>query len=169
MNVAIEVAEQVADMLQGKGIRSAVNYPCLESEACRLVEPYVRLAEKLGSLQAQIISGHITKVNIKYGGEVANNEVAPITIALLKGLLAHILQESVNYVNAPVIAQERGITVSETKVMEAENVPNLISCEVETSKGTSFVAGTLFTATTPRIVRDRDIIFILTRSRKAIC
>ena len=156
VNVAIEVAEQVADMLQGKGIRNAVNYPCLESEACRLVEPYVRLAEKLGSLQAQIISGHITKVNIKYGGEVANSEIAPVTIALLKGLLAHILQESVNYVNAPVIAQERGITVSETKVKEAEQFANLISCEVETSTGVSFVAGTLFTAKTPRIVRIND-------------
>ncbi len=152
VNVAVDVAQQVADFLEGKSIRNAVNFPCLEGEACKIIEPYIRLAEKLGSLQVQIISGHINKVSIKYGGEIVNHEVAPITIALIKGLLSHILQESVNYVNAPIIAQERGITVSETKVSETEQFANLISVEVETNKEKCFVAGTLFTKSNPRIV-----------------
>ncbi|MBU4305064.1 MAG: phosphoglycerate dehydrogenase [Candidatus Omnitrophica bacterium] len=153
LNVAIEIAEQVADFIEGKGIRNAVNFPCMEGEACRIIEPFVRLAEKMGSLQSQIISGHINKVNIKYGGEVANHEVAPITIALIKGLLSCSLGDSVNYVNASLIARERGITVSETKVLECDQFPNLIKIEVETSKGNSLVAGTLFTSNKPRIIK----------------
>ncbi|MBI4845672.1 MAG: ACT domain-containing protein, partial [Candidatus Omnitrophica bacterium] len=156
VNVAIEIAEQVADVLDNKGIHNAVNFPCIEGEACKIMEPYIRLAEKLGSFQAQIISGHINKVNIKYGGEVVNHEVAPITIALIKGLLAYSLGETVNYVNASVIARERGITVSETKVLDAEQFANLIKVEVETNKGTSLVAGTLFTKDKPRIIKIDD-------------
>jgi len=153
VNVAIEIAEQIADMFEGKGIRNAVNFPCVAGEVCKIIEPYIRLAEKMGSLQSQIISGHINKVSIKYGGEIVNHEIAPVTIALLKGLLAHILGESVNYVNAPVIARERGITVSETKVLENEQFANLIKVEVETNKGKSLVAATLFTSNKPRIIR----------------
>ena len=153
VNVAVEIAEQVADVLEGKGIRNALNYPCVESEAYRILEPYIKLAEKLGSFQSQIISGHITKVSIIYSGEVINHEVTPVTIALIKGLLENILGESVNYVNAPLIAQERDITVKETKVLENEQFSNLISVEVQTNKGKSLVSGTLFTRNKPRIIR----------------
>ncbi|MCK4994568.1 MAG: phosphoglycerate dehydrogenase [Candidatus Omnitrophica bacterium] len=153
VNVAVEIAEQVADVLESKGIRNALNYPCIESEASRIIEPYIRLGEKLGSFQSQIISGHITKVSIIYSGEVVNHEVTTITIAIIKGLLVNILGESVNYVNAPLIAQERDITVNETKVLENEQFSNLISVEVETNKGKSLVSGTLFTKNKPRIIR----------------
>ena len=153
VNVAVEIAEQVADVLEGKGIRNALNYPCIESEACRILEPYIRLGEKLGSFQSQIISGHITKVSIIYSGEVINHEVTPITIAVIKGLLGNILGESVNYVNAPLIARERDITVKETKVLENEQFSNLISVEVETNKGNNLVSGTLFARNKPRIIR----------------
>jgi len=153
INVAVEIAHQVADLLEAKGIRNALNYPCVEGEACRILEPYIKLAEKLGSFQSQIISGHINKVSIKYSGEIVNHEVAPVTVALIKGLLANILGESVNYVNAPIIARERGITVNETKVLENEQFSNLISVEVETSKGKSLISGTLFTKNKPRIVK----------------
>ncbi|MFH1093046.1 MAG: phosphoglycerate dehydrogenase [Candidatus Omnitrophota bacterium] len=153
VNVAIEVVEQVADVLEGKGIRNALNYPCVESEACRILEPYIRLAEKIGRFQAQIISGHITKVSIIYSGEIINHEVKPVSIALIKGLLENILGESVNYVNAPLIAQERDITIEETKVLENEQFSNLISVEVQTNKVKSLVCGTLFTKSKQRIIR----------------
>ncbi|MCP4650939.1 MAG: phosphoglycerate dehydrogenase [PVC group bacterium] len=153
VNVAIEIAQQVTDMLKGKGIRNAVNFPCIEGETRAIIEPYIRLAEKLGTLQGQIITGHINKVSIKYGGEIVNQEVAPITIALIKGLLSPILQESVNFVNASLIAKERGISVSETKILETEEFANLINVEVETNKGKTAVAGTLFSKHNPRIVK----------------
>ncbi len=153
VNVAVEIAEQVSDILEGKGVRNALNYPCVESEAGRILEPYIRLAEKLGNFQSQIISGHITKVSIIYSGEIINHEVTPVTIAFIKGLLENILGESVNYVNAPLIARERDITVNETKVLENEQFSNLISVEVQTNKGKSLVWGTLFTKNKLRIIR----------------
>lgn len=156
VNVAVEIAGQVADVLESKGIRNALNYPCVETEACRILEPYIRLGEKLGSFQSQIISGHITKVSIIYSGEVVNHQITPITIAIIKGLLENILGESVNYVNAPLIAQERDIRVIETKVLENEQFSNLIAVEVETNKVKSLVSGTLFTKNKPRIIRIND-------------
>lgn len=153
VNVAVEIAEQVADLLQGKGVRNALNYPCLEGDVCAVLEPYIKLSEKLGSFSAQIISGHISKVSIKYSGDIVNQDIAPVTLALLKGLLTFKLGESVNYVNAPFLAKERGIEVSETKVLENEKFSNLISVEVETDKGKSLVSGTLFAKDKPRIVR----------------
>ncbi|MCM8813921.1 MAG: phosphoglycerate dehydrogenase, partial [Candidatus Omnitrophica bacterium] len=126
INVSVEIAQQVADMLQNKGIRNAVNYPCLASEVCSVLDPYVRFGEKLGRLQSQIITGHIRKVSIKYGGEILKNEVVPITVAILKGLLSSMMGETVNFVNAPMIARERGISVSETKLPETDQVANLI-------------------------------------------
>ena len=156
VNVAVDIANQVSDMLNGKGIRNAVNYPSVEGETCAILEPYIRLAEKLGMLQTQIITGHINKVSIKYGGEIVNQDVASVTIALIKGMLTPILQESVNYVNAKVIAKDRGILVSETKVLDTEEFANLIAVDVETDKGMTSVSGTLFTCNIPRIVKIND-------------
>ncbi|MFH1459624.1 MAG: phosphoglycerate dehydrogenase, partial [Candidatus Omnitrophota bacterium] len=153
VNVAVEIAEQVADVLEGKGIRNAVNFPSIPGEAGKAIAPYVHLAEKLGSFQSQIIAGHINEVSIKYGGEIVNHEVASVTRALIKGLLSPILGESVNYVNAPVIAQERGIRVTETKILENVQFNNLIKVEITTDKGTSRIAGTLFAKDKPRIVK----------------
>jgi D-3-phosphoglycerate dehydrogenase len=153
VNVAVEIAEQVADVLQGKGVRNALNYPCLEGEVCELLAPYIKLAEKLGSFAAQIISGHINKLSIKYSGEILNRDIAPVTLALIKGLLSFKLGESVNYVNAPVLAKERGIEISETKILENEQFSNLITIEVHTDKETSLISGTLFGKEKPRIVR----------------
>ncbi|MBU1044111.1 MAG: phosphoglycerate dehydrogenase [Candidatus Omnitrophica bacterium] len=156
INVAVEIAEQVADLLQGKGVRNALNYPCLEGDVCTVLEPYIKLSEKLGRFSAQIIAGHINKVSIKYCGDIVNHDIAPVTLALLKGLLSFKLGESVNYVNAPFIAKERGIEVSETKVLENEKFSNLISVEVLTDKGQSIISGTLFAKNKPRIVRIND-------------
>ncbi len=153
VNVAVEIAEQVSDLLMDKGVRNALNYPCLEGDVCALLEPYISLSEKLGSFSAQIISGHINKVSIKYSGDIVNHDIAPVTLALIKGLLAFKLGESVNYVNAPILAKERGIEISETKVLENEKFSNLISVEVLTDKCESVVSGTLFAKDKPRIVR----------------
>ena len=153
VNVAVEIAVQVADVLESKGISNALNYPCVENEVYRILEPHIRLAEKLGSLQSQIISGHIIKVSIIYSGEVVNHKISSVTIAVIKGLLENILGESVNYVNAPFIAQERDIIIKETKVLENEQFSNLICVEVETNKGKSLVSGTLFSKNKPRIIR----------------
>ncbi|MBI2447601.1 MAG: phosphoglycerate dehydrogenase [Candidatus Omnitrophica bacterium] len=153
VNVAIDIAKQVRDALKGRGIRNAVNIPSVTPEVFKVIEPYVKLAEKIGSLQSQMASGRISQVKVNYGGEVTNHELAPITIALIKGLLTPVLGETVNYVNASFIAKERGIEVRETRTTDVEDFTNLISVEVRTDKMSNSISGTLFTKNTPRIVR----------------
>jgi D-3-phosphoglycerate dehydrogenase len=92
-------------------------------------------------------------VNIEYNGEILNYNVAPITISLLKGLLTPILNESVNFINAPLIARERGIRVVEVKSNEVKDYTSMISITVKTAKGEAFAAGAIFGRREPRIVR----------------
>lgn len=118
-----------------------------------VIRPYLDLAEKLGTFQSQLVTGAIQEVNIEYSGDILNYNVAPVTISLLKGILEPILQETVNYINAPVIAKERGIKVVESKSSEVKDYTNMITLTVKTSKETSTTAGALFRKHDPRIVR----------------
>ena len=150
--VAVDVAQSIVDYLMGRGVRNAVNVPSLDPEVMRELQPYISLAEKLGSLLAQLIDGHICQVDINYHGEMVNYETTTMTVALIKGLLTPILAESVNYVNASVLAKERGIKITESKSTGVTSFSNLIQVDVKTDKKTSSVAGTLFTREDPRIV-----------------
>jgi D-3-phosphoglycerate dehydrogenase len=140
----------------GKGYKNAVNLPAVDPEILEIVKPYIDLAEKLGKFQSQIIEGRINEVNIKYSGDIAKYTLAPVTMGLVKGILSPILEDDVNYVNAQVIAKNRGIKIVESKQEEAEEFSSLINVEVVTSKGKSEVAGTMFTKQDPRIVKVND-------------
>ena len=155
-NVATEIAISVRDCLLGQGIRNAVNVPSVDPEVLKLIDPYLKLVERMGALQAQMVEGHVREIRVRYVGELVRLDLAPVTIAFIKGLLTPALQESVNYVNAAVIAKERGIKVIESKAMESEDFANLIVTNVETDKTRVEVQGTLFTRTDPRIVRIND-------------
>ncbi len=150
--VSVDVAQSIVDFLLGRGIRNAVNVPSLDPEVLKELRPYIRLAEKLGSLQTQLIEGHILQVDIRYHGEMIDYEMTPITVAIIKGLLTPILAENVNYVNASFLAKERGIKITESKSSTPISFANLIQVEVKTDKKKSSVAGTLFTREDPRIV-----------------
>ncbi|NOX96733.1 MAG: phosphoglycerate dehydrogenase [Nitrospirae bacterium] len=152
-NVAIEIAHQIVDVLKGRTIRNAVNVPSIEPEAYEEIKPYFGLAEKLGRLQSQLLKGRILAVRVRYSGEIINYDLAPITTAILKGLLEPILKEAVNYVNAPVIAKEREISVTETTSDTLEDFASLISLEVKSTQDKGSVSGTLFSRRDPRIVR----------------
>jgi D-3-phosphoglycerate dehydrogenase len=153
VNVAVDVAEQIAEVLKGGQAKAAVNIPSMRPDILAPVKPFLGLAEKLGSLISQIVEGPIKSVEISYFGEVATNEVAPLTVAVLKGLFEPIIQESVNFVNATLIAKERDIKVTELKDTELSDFVNLISVKVTTEKETREVAGSLFGTFGPRIVR----------------
>ena len=153
VNVAIDVAEAVKDAMLGKGVRNAVNVPSIDSETLNNLQPYLNLAEKMGLLQTQLAKGHINKVKVKYIGDVTEYNVTPITMALVKGLLSPILQETINYMNALLIAKIRGIEVTESKTTEVMDFANAIAVTVETNKGKNLVMGSLFTKTDPRIIR----------------
>src|SRR5512146_852898 len=151
-NVAVGIAEQVVDYFT-KGIaRGAVNIPSVPPELLPRLQPYLSLAEQLGKLQTQLCEGGIERVTVEYSGEVTNLSIAPLTIAVLKGLLTPIMEAPVNYVNAPIVAKERGIEVKEVKSSDAGDFTSLIRVRVEAGKKSHQVAGTLYHKKDPRVV-----------------
>jgi len=155
-NVAIAVAEQIADYLVRGTIRNAVNFPSIPADQVAKLQPYLNLAEKLGSFAAQVFEGGITGVTIEYTGDVSELNTAPITIAALKGLLTPILEETVNFVNAPFIAKERGIEIKETKSAGAGNYQSMLALRIKAKDKERYFAGTLFSKKDPRIVQIDD-------------
>jgi len=152
-NVAVAVAHQVTDALFSRGIRNAVNLPSIDGETYKLIKPWLNLAEKLGLLHTQLFEGNIQELDVKYSGEVTEYNLAPLTLSVLKGLLTPACGEAVNFVNAPTMARDRGITVNESKTTQVEDFLNSICVTVKTSKGTNTVLGSLFGNKDPRIVR----------------
>jgi D-3-phosphoglycerate dehydrogenase len=150
--VAVDVAQSIIDYLHGKGSKNAVNIPFVDADVLEQIKPYLYLAEKLGSYLAQVIEGHILQVDIQYLGQAAAVETTPITVSVLKGLLTPILAENVNYVNAPVLAKERGIKVTESKSSTSDHYSNLLQVVVRTDKKVSRVAGTVISREDTRIV-----------------
>ena len=153
VNVAIEVAEIVRDALLGKGIRNAANYPSVEAEVYKVLEPYINLSEKLGIFSSQLVEGRFQELNINYSGEIIQYDLSPLTMALVKGILSPILKETVNFINATSLAKERGIKIKESKSSKEEEFVTLIHLEIKTDKETRKVAGTLSANKQPRIVK----------------
>jgi D-3-phosphoglycerate dehydrogenase len=152
-NVGVSVAHQVVDALLDRGIQNAVNLPSLDSETMKVLKPWLVLAERMGSMYTQLFAGSFKEVSIRYGGEVTNFNLAPLTIAVIKGLLTPICGETVNFVNAPTLAKERGISVNENKTTQTENFANFIGVEVVADGLKNYVMGTLFGNSDPRIVQ----------------
>ncbi|MEA3488729.1 MAG: phosphoglycerate dehydrogenase [Candidatus Omnitrophota bacterium] len=153
VNVAMDMARSVSDALMGKGYRNAANVPVMEEEAMEALKPYVNLAERLGSIQTQLIDEPIRAITVKYIGDIANEDVGVVTRALMKGIFNPILEEAVNYVNALLIAKERGIKITEKKTSRITDFANLISVELDTGKRQHFIMGTLFANKEPRIIK----------------
>lgn len=151
-NVALGIAEQVVDYFTKGLAKGAVNIPSVPPDLLPRLQPYLTLAERLGSLQTQLCQGGIERVTVEYIGEVTTLAVAAMTIAVLKGLLAPIMEHPVNYVNAPIVAKERGIEVKEVKSSDAGDFTSLIRVHVEAGKTSHQVAGTLYLKKEARVV-----------------
>ena len=151
-DVAVQIVQQVIDALRGLNFRNVINLPFAEGVDYRSLAPYMTLAEKIGSLQMQLIHGRIERVEVEFRGDEVAEHVKPLTVALLKGLLYPILSDAVNYVNAPRLAEERGITVAQTRHPAAEDYSNVILCRVVSTKETRLIGGALFLHTMSRIV-----------------
>ena len=151
-DVAVQVVQQVIEALRGENFRNVVNLPFPEGVDYRSLAPYMNLAEKIGSLQMQMIRGRIHRVEVEFRGEDVEAHAKPLTVALLKGILSPILSEDVNYVNAPRLADERGIQVIQTRYPAAEDYSNVILCRVISAKETRLIGGALFLRKQPRIV-----------------
>ncbi|MCZ7383208.1 MAG: phosphoglycerate dehydrogenase [Candidatus Methanoperedens sp.] len=151
INVAVSVAEQIVNALKGLPVKNAINMPYVKPDVMQIIEPYLPLAEKMGKLGTQLM-GNYEKVEITYSGEIADKNLAPITLALLKGLLEPMLGSGVNYVNAPTIAKERKIKVTESKSKTAEGYPSQISVKLSKKSDEKLVSGSII-GKEPRIVQ----------------
>ena len=155
-NVAVAIAEQVVDCLVNGVIRNAVNFPSVPAEQVLRLKPYLTLAEKLGTFASQVFEGGVTEITVEYRGEASQLNTAPVNIALLKGFLTPILDETVNFVNAPVITKERGIEVKEMKSPDGGDYQSMIILRVKADRKEHRLSGTLLGRTDPRIVRIDD-------------
>lgn len=152
-DVATQIVDQVLDALRGTDFRNAVNMPFQAGPDFATMRPYMELAEKLGALHAGLAGGQIRRVEIEVRGEMVNRLIRPIAAALLKGLLANSLSEPVNYINAPILAEENGIATSQAKGVNPGDYPNMISCRVHWDSGERMLSGVLFGGSEPRIVQ----------------
>ncbi|NOQ46611.1 MAG: phosphoglycerate dehydrogenase [Desulfobulbaceae bacterium] len=152
-NVASAIAEQMADYLLKGAVRNAVNVPSVSDDVLARIGPFITLGEMRGSLHMQIGTGGVEEVNLEFSGDLSALDTGPVTVAFLKGLFTPILQDAVNFVNAPLIAKERGIRVVESKTEKASDFTNLLRITVKTSEGENMLAGTVFGKKEPRLVR----------------
>ncbi|MDH3241955.1 MAG: phosphoglycerate dehydrogenase [Alphaproteobacteria bacterium] len=155
-NVALQVAEQMSDFLNTGAVVNALNMPSVSAEDAPKLRPYMRLAEELGAFTGQLTKSGLKCVTIEYDGAVADLNTRPLTAIVLKGLLSE-LMDSVNMVNAPVIARDRDIDVTESTHERASDYQTLIRLTVETENSTRTVAGTLFGGDKPRLVEVNGI------------
>jgi D-3-phosphoglycerate dehydrogenase len=151
VNVAIQVAEQMSDYLMKGGVTNAINMPSLSAEEAPKLRPYMALAERLGSLVGQLEGRFITGVSIEVEGAAASLNQKPITGAVLAGLM-QVYSDTVNMVNAPFLAKERGLDVREVRHDREGDYHTLVRVTVRTGKGEKSVAGTLFGNAAPRLV-----------------
>ncbi|MFM5948936.1 MAG: NAD(P)-dependent oxidoreductase, partial [Novosphingobium sp.] len=151
VNVALQVAEQMADYLVSGGVTNALNMPSLSAEEAPKLKPYMALAEQLGSMVGQLTTGSIPRISIHAEGAAAELNIKPIVAAVLAGFL-RVQSATVNMVNAPFLAKERGIEVREVKSEKEGDYHTLIRVSVKTDAGERSVAGTLFSNREPRLV-----------------
>jgi len=140
---AIDVAEQVVEIFEGRPPRYPVNAPFIPVETLSALAPFIQVATTLGRLASQLAEGQTNTIQIQYEGEISNYDTNVLKAAALGGLLEGISEERVNLVNANILASRRGLNVVEQKESSCENYTSLITLEVTTSAGTTITAGTV--------------------------
>lgn len=157
--VAIDCGKQLVDFFVNGVVSNAVNLPAISPEQAPFLQPFQRLAEKLGSFQGQTASGGAKKISIEYHGEITELDIKALTLSYLKGYFSTCLEMPVTEVNAPFFAKSRGIEVVEVLSSKKTEFTSLVVASLTTDEGTTSVSGTIFRAKEPRIVRiDRFIL-----------
>lgn len=172
--VALQIAEQMSDYLNSGAVVNALNMPSVSAEEAPRLRPYMALAGQIGSLAGQVIQSGVSSITIEYEGHAADLNTRPISAALLEGLLSRLLT-GVNMINAPIIARDRGIDVSEVRHERYGEYQTLIRLTITTENRTRTVAGTLFGEDKPRITEingikleaelGQDMLYIVNKDR----
>lgn len=152
-NVAVAVANQIVSYLKNDTVINAVNAPSVTGDLLKKLGPYLTLADRMGCLQAQLINGALKEVVIEYNGDFMSLDMSPVTTAVIKGLLSPLVTDDVNFVNAPVLAKNMGIKITEAESNESLDYTNLITLQVVTTEMTSLVSGTIIGKNDPRVVK----------------
>lgn len=157
--VSIQIVEQVLDALRGTDFRNAINMPFPEGPEFADLRPYILLGEKLGQLHSHMAAGPIRRVEIEVRGDSADDLIKPVAAGILKGILEKSFSSNdnyINYINAPILAQEQGIVTSQAKGVSPVDYTNLISCRAHSLEGDITLAGVLFAGSEPRLVQVDD-------------
>lgn len=150
--VAIQIAHQVVDALKGRAIAGAVNAEFIQLAMRDEIKPYLTLVEKMGNLQAQLMTGKLRSITATYCGESLHQSMEILSAGILKGVLSNLMSEPVNYINAPIIAKEMGIVLNEKRDRDSENYTHLITVAFETDRESRSFSGTVFGNKDVRIV-----------------
>ncbi len=156
INVALDVAHQVVDVLEGRNATSAINIPALKPQKLEAVKDYMELAENIAQIATQLSEreGAVKEINISVGGKLSELDISPLEIAILKGVLSSNIL-GVNYVNAPIIAKQRGI---EIKTSKTNDIHDVIEVKIKTSYSEALVKGILIAKGVKRIIQLNDYI-----------
>ncbi|MBR6163032.1 phosphoglycerate dehydrogenase [bacterium] len=154
-NVAIDVATQIKEVLSGGSAKSAVNIPALKADLIKPVQDYMQITENLGELVMQISKGNLKTIKISVSGNLAELNVLPLEVAVQKGVFSNI-SENVNFVNAPIIAKNRGINVITSKLQKDSTFLGSIEVKVVTDEGEYSAVGAMISEHMPRIVKIND-------------
>lgn len=152
LNVAIDVANQIKEVLEGGDAASAVNIPTLKPEKLEPVRNYMQIAENIGELAQQIVSGNLNSIEIIANGKLASLDVSPLETAILKGIFSSFM-ENVNYVNAPVLAKQKGIVLTTSKTASSGDYIGRITVKLHTNIEEVTVSGALVAENITRIVK----------------
>jgi D-3-phosphoglycerate dehydrogenase len=155
-NVALQIAEQIADYLTRGAISNAVNFPSITAEEAPRLKPFIALAEHLGAFAGQTVDSSVRKVTIVYEGAVAHLKTKALTASVIAGLLRPFLPD-VSVVSAPAVAKERGIVIDEVTRAADGDYESLITVDVETASHARRISGTVFHAGKPRIIAVNNI------------
>lgn len=152
INVAVEVADAIVDALHGRPVRNAVNAPMFKGDDYDRIAPYLDLCERLGRLFTELFDGGFERIEVAYRGAASEFDPRALTPAILKGMLDPILHEQVNYINAPIFAEERGLHISETRESKSSIYANLITIQGLGKNGGMTVSGTVAQGSGPTLV-----------------
>ena len=152
LNVAVDVAEQIREVLTGGSAHAAVNIPALKPEKLEPVKNYMKLAEYLGEFAIQISKGNLKSLEITVNGDLSEHDVSPLEIAVLKGVFST-SSEGVNYVNAPILAKNKGINVLTAKSKAPCNYLGSMTLKINTDSDENIVQAALVTEESPRFVK----------------
>ncbi len=150
--VAVQIAEQIVDLFNGKEVKGAINAAAIQSSGNKELSPYVELADNIGLFHSQLLKGQLKQININFSGDLLHSSTTLLSTAVLKGFLSKKLSAGVNLINAPLLAKELGVVINETKSGANSTYTNLISVEFVTDKEKRTLGGTVFGNNEKRIV-----------------